>query len=280
MAVNKQLSQFITMNNHKIGYLYIATGDKYMKEAIVSATSLKKLNESANITLVTDKNIDNSLFDEVVIRPVDVKHFKEGLLYKVRHIYRGSPYEKTLFVDTDTYFCDDCQEIFETLDFFDLAVAPDPTDPHKAKYPKTNKVLAACETYNTGVILFKKSSNNELFFQRWLEIYESKIINQTVGKENDQTSFIEAWLESNCKMYVLSHAWNARTPFFFTLKDAVKIIHGRHRNYEVIKNELNRLPGRQHRCWLPIQKRTIKKKQGWEYQLSLITDKIKEYLKL
>ncbi|NET42558.1 putative nucleotide-diphospho-sugar transferase [Okeania sp. SIO2B3] len=268
------------MNNHEIGYLYVATGDKYIQEAIVSATSLKKLNKSVHITLVTDRKINNSLFDKIVIHPVDIKHFKEGLLYKVRHIYQASPYEKTLFVDTDTYFCDDCQEIFETLDFFDLAVAPDPTDPHKAKSPKTNKKLAACETYNTGVILFKKSLNNELFFQKWLEIYESKIINKTVGKENDQTSFIEAWLESNCKMYVLSHAWNARTPFFFTMKDAVKIIHGRHRNYETIKNELNRLPGPQHRCWLPIQKRCIKKNQGWEYQLSLITDKIKEYLKL
>ncbi|NEN89875.1 MAG: hypothetical protein F6K48_13550 [Okeania sp. SIO3H1] len=180
------------MNNHEIGYLYVATGDKYIQEAIVSATSLKKLNKSVHITLVTDRNINNSLFDEVVIHPVEIKDFKEGLLYKVRHIYQAYPYEKTLFVDTDTYFCDDCQEIFETLDFFDLAVAPDPTDPHKAKSPKTNKKLAACETYNTGVILFKKSLNNELFFQKWLEIYESKIINKTVGKENDQTSFIEA----------------------------------------------------------------------------------------
>ncbi|NEN89874.1 MAG: hypothetical protein F6K48_13545 [Okeania sp. SIO3H1] len=64
------------------------------------------------------------------------------------------------------------------------------------------------------------------------------------------------------------------------MKDAVKIIHGRHRNYETIKNELNRLPGPQHRCWLPMQKRCIKKKQGWEYQLLLITNKIKEYLKV
>ena len=154
------------MNNQEIGYLYIATGDKYIKEGIVSATSLKKLNERAYITLVTDKKINNSLFDEVIIRPVDVKHFKEGLLYKVRHIYNCSPYEKTLFIDTDTYFCNDCQEIFETLDFFDIAVAPDPTDPNKAKSPKNNKVLAACEVYNTGVILFQKNLNNELFFQK------------------------------------------------------------------------------------------------------------------
>jgi lipopolysaccharide biosynthesis glycosyltransferase len=260
------------------GYLYIAIGDQFVKEATRSAQSLRKIDSTANITLVTDKKIDNPIFDNVFVEPADIRTYRDGLLYKVKHIYQSSPYDETLFLDSDTYVCESCKNLFELLEFFDIAMAPDPTDPFQAKSPKSFKRIKACTPYNTGVILFKKNQINNTIFTKWLEIYQSKLFQETIENENDQTSFMEAWLQSDSKIYVLSHAWNARTPFFFTLNQSVKIIHGRHRNYEVIQDKLNRPLHSKHRCWLPVQEKCAVKKAGLLYQYKGLGKKLKDKL--
>lgn len=247
------------------GYLYVAIGEKFLKEAIISANSLRKIDNNAHITLVTDNKIDATVFNNIIVKPTTINNFREGLLYKVEHIYNSSPYDKTLFLDTDTYICESCLDLFKLLDFFDLAIAQDPTDVNRAKIPESLEQLKASDLYNTGVILFIKNQRNEALFTNWLNIYKSKINQKTVNKENDQTSFIESWLQSESKIYVLSHAWNARTPFFFTLNQSVKIIHGRHKNYQKIQKKLNQPNYSRHRCWLPIQEKCVIKKSGFLY---------------
>ena len=109
-----------------------------------------------------------------------------------------------------------------------------------------------------------------------------KILIKTVGKENDQTSFIEAWLESNCKMYVLSPCLECQdTPSFFTMKDACqKLFMVDIAIMKLLKNELNRLAGPQTSMLVANTKKDVlRKKQGWEYQLLLITNKIKGVFK-
>ena len=247
------------------GYLYVAIGEQFVNEAICSAQSLKKVDRNADITLITDTEIDNTVFDHVIIKPATINSYKEGLLYKVEHIYSSSPYEQTLFLDTDTYICESCSNLFNLLDFFDVAIAPDPTDVNRPISPKSQEKLKASDVYNTGVILFRKNERNDVLFKNWLDIYKTKITQKTVKKENDQTSFIESWLQSDAKIYTLSHAWNARTPFFFTLNQSVKIIHGRHKNHENIKNKLNKPHYSKHRCWLPVQEKCVIKKSGFLY---------------
>ena len=251
------------MDIHEIGYLYVAAGDKYINEAIVSAESLKRLTDSVHITLITDKDIENSPFDQIIIRPVTIRGAPDGWLYKVRHMYEDTPYERTLFLDTDTYFCEDCQDLFETLDFFDMAMALAPADPNQPKSPKTNNPLVACKPYNTGIILFKKSANNDVLFRKWREMYEKKVASQNLAEwdgslgrfEGDQPVFLEAWLQSDSKICTLSNAWNARSPLFFNWNEPIKIIHGRHKDFEAIKNEMNREWGSEKvvktRFWLP-----------------------------
>lgn len=247
------------------GYLYVAVGDQFLQEATSSAQSLKAIDNNAHITLVTDKKVDIEVFNIIIIKPTTINSYKEGLLYKVEHIYASSPYEQTLFLDSDTYICESCQSIFELLEFFDLAIAPDPTDVNRATSPTSLKKIKASDLYNTGVILFGKNQRNESLFRKWLSIYQTKIVEKKINKENDQTSFLESWLQSESKIYVLSSAWNARTPFFFTLNQSVKIIHGRHKNYQKIQNKLNKPHYSKHRCWLPIQEKCVIKKSGILY---------------
>ncbi|MEM6448199.1 MAG: hypothetical protein AAF704_16785, partial [Cyanobacteria bacterium P01_D01_bin.123] len=101
-----------------------------------------------------------------------------------------------------------------------------------------------------------------------------------ISRENDQTSFAEALLEANSRVCTLSHAWNARTPYFLTLNQPVKIIHGRHKNYEAIHAKLNRPlhSVHKHRCWLPVHEKCLVNKSGFLYYLKIYARKYKRQL--
>ncbi len=256
------------MNNNSFGYVYVAAGNKYIQEATVSAESLKRLNKDANITLIADKEVRNNIFNRVMFFPTDPTKSLEGKVFKVRHLYKESPYQKTLFVDTDTYFCDDCQEIFDLLDFFDIAMAPAPVERNKVHI--AGKSVGACSTLNTGVIAYTKNSKNKLLFEKWLNRYQEKIITGTLGQEGDQTSFMEAWLESDSKIHVLSNEWNTRIPFLATLNEPVRIIHGRYKkcqpeDYEKLKLKINKIT--KHRCWNPATNQCIPWEKSWKYRV-------------
>ncbi len=240
------------MNSFKEGYLYIATGENFINEALRSASSLKKVDKNAHITLITNKEIENDLFEQIIIKSFHKNNWKEGLLYKVKNIY-ASPYQKTFFIDTDTYFCDNCRELFKLLDYYDLLLSQAPCSDAMVKI--NEKFLKGYFSYNTGVILFKKNQQNSLFFENWLKIFEKKL-----GLyHQDQPAFMEALLTSKSRVYTLQVIYNARTIFFLSLPYLkVKIIHGRHENYEKIIKKINL--NAKNRAWNPIKQNILYKK--------------------
>lgn len=241
------------------GFLYIATGIKHIKEAIQSAHSLKKVNPQARITLVTSEEVQDSCFEKVIFEPFKTKIQRIAFIYKAKNMYHASPYEKTLFVDSDTYFYDDCSDLFELLDYCDLALSIETfSPPIDIDKPQINgKKLVGCQIYNTGVIAYNKNSKNQQLFDKWEAIYTEKITNNTIGLENDQTSFAEAWLQSDAKLAIFPREWNARTPFFITLNESVRLVHGRHENYEQLKVKLETPNAYKHRMWHPYKKKCI-----------------------
>ncbi|NNC69144.1 MAG: hypothetical protein HKN83_14055, partial [Gammaproteobacteria bacterium] len=132
------------------GYLYIATGSKFIEEALTSIRSLKKIDSSVHATLVTDKEVNHAEFDNVIIQNIDkvnTTNWKEGIMFKVMGLLK-SPYNKTFFIDTDTYFADDCSELFDLLNHFDLLMAHAPAD--TAQVVIDEKKVAGYYSYNTG----------------------------------------------------------------------------------------------------------------------------------
>lgn len=253
---------------NECGYLYVAAGDpKYIEEAVISATSLRAVDPTAHITLVTDKQLDGSLFDTIVVHPVDFTAWRAGLDYKAKHIYQDSPYEKTLFLDTDTYLYEPCRALFGLLDHFDVCIAAAPADMNEPLVD--GKPLTGCLPYNTGVIAFKKNERNEFLFRTWHETYEQKrregILRQ---KEGHQPAFMEALLKSESKVYVLPSIWNARVLTYVFLNDSVKIVHnreGRKEDFEKLRKKLNVTTA--IRCWDPKRKQCIYRKLNWSKRI-------------
>jgi len=147
------------------GVVYIAVGNiKYIKECIFSAKSLKQFCPDLSITLFTDNtSIRSSCFDSIKFINDEINPMK----IKVKYLCE-SPYQKTLFLDSDTQVKAPLYEMFNELDEFDIGLA---------SYPKIDRnyipaKLVSYEQenlYNTGVVLFKDSIPTTKFFQKWLD---------------------------------------------------------------------------------------------------------------
>ena len=89
------------------GYLLVAMGDNYIKQACLCALSIKKTQTLSNVSIMTSDIVPNNykhLFDEIIEIPwwtSDRSFYGPEHRWKVFHI---TPYEETIVLDTDTIF--------------------------------------------------------------------------------------------------------------------------------------------------------------------------------
>lgn len=257
------------MKLENYGVFYVAAGQKYIDEACNSARSLRKINSSLRISIACNqKPEENGLFDQIILVDETVKSRNEGLLFKTKYLYTLSPYQKTLFVDTDTFFIGDIESGFNILDYFDISMTLDPPDSHFPTLSSGKKI--DCKPVNTGVIFFKKNEVNDRLFQEWLKIYSEKLAQNPNLRESDQTSCTEALMRCSSRLYPLSPEWNTRFCFINTLKEPVKILHAYSNNIEKIADRVN-LDSNKLRAWMPHSRRCIVfRPYTWRHKLGKI----------
>jgi hypothetical protein len=230
------------MSSSTRGVIYIVTGRKFVEEACLSAASVKQCMPDIPITICSDVPIDSTLFDQVV--SIDSPAY--GLEDKIFNI-RRSPYQETLFLDSDTQMIEDSQELFSLLDRFDFAAVHSSC---RAQY-QVSGVPDCFPEFNTGVLLFRKSKATERLLQRWVQFYREdrmKTLTWLVpGIASwyrhtlpDQPSFRRAIYESGLRIATLPQEYNCRLPFPGFVQSKVKIIHGRAHSLLKISQELNK----------------------------------------
>lgn len=228
------------------GYLYAALGESCFREAIISATSLRRVTPHAHITLVTDQDASGFYcFDSVIVKqPVaisDCQHIN-GRYYKITSMIE-SPYQQTLFLDTDTYLCDQVLEIFRLLDFCDLCMVPAPR--HLPVVTIEGQELLV-PTYNSGVIGFCKSVNSDAILSTWATTYQRTNTTSIL----DQKALAETLLRVNAKILNLPTIFNLRLPYTVLLPPyRVRILHGRPESFEDIERKINTMMI--YRMWVP-----------------------------
>ena len=217
------------------GIIYIATGSKFVEEALISLNSVKTHMPDVPVSLFSDA-------EELVASPpagVDSVILLESVTRSCRDKIRplaNSPYDKTLFLDTDTFLCRPVYDLFEMLDRFDIALAQAP-DRYQYDLPD----LPDCFTeLNSGVIAYRSTPAVTDLFERWEETY-NRMLGQDDDSYRDQHSLREALYRSNVQFFVLPPEYNFRTicPNFAGNHCSVKIIHGRHANLEKVASRLN-----------------------------------------
>ena len=133
--------------NHNAGFVYVATGSGYLEEAQRSAASLRRWNPGYPICLVTDNALpETELFDDVVFR-TDAEHKPIDKLLAIH-----CPYERAVYLDTDTRVFGDLSPPLALLERFDLAANQ---DVNRGWYYELPDIPVAFPEFNTGVIAYR-----------------------------------------------------------------------------------------------------------------------------
>lgn len=206
------------------GVLYVATGDQFAGQAAISARSIRQSGGGLPTVLVTDRETQVPPgFDHVErTLPDDAgggDHL--GELFGARiDVLSRTPFERTLFLDADTYVVRSLDPLFALLDRFELAAAHAPNRFTR----ELSDVPEAYPEFNCGVLLFRRSALQRGFFADWLERYRVQASNHP--DSYDQPPFRAACYHSGLRVATLPSEWNCRFTMGGYVNQPVGILHG------------------------------------------------------
>jgi len=203
------------------GVIYTAIGENYVREAQLSARSVRTFLPDTRIVLFTDSAPeDKSAFDDVI----RLDKLNRGPYLDKFTSFKDSPFRDTLFLDTDTYLCGSPSELFDLLEKFDIAMALDRR--YYDSFPEDAAAPAAFCEFNQGVVAFRQSAQMQKMVQASLDWAED-FYTRTGTPSDDQVPMRIALYTSDLRIATLSQEFNCRFHSFGYLNGEVKILHGR-----------------------------------------------------
>jgi lipopolysaccharide biosynthesis glycosyltransferase len=185
------------------GIIYIAFGERYVAEAIHSARSARRHSPLLPIVLFTDRATQDVSFAEV--RVVPMTHMRAKVDYLI-----NTPFEQTLYLDSDTQVVQDLSDMFGLLERFDVAMAHDFSRRRKdfaQRIPAYGAIPYAFPEMNSGVILYNRSAATQRLLQRWQELF---YLHKDITRGWDQGTLRIALWESEVRLHTLPVEYNVR----------------------------------------------------------------------
>lgn len=144
------------------GVIYVVTGGRsYLGELMTSLRSLRQYEPDLPVTVFSTFAVPPRRgLSRITADALDNPH-----KIKVWSL-RRSPYEETLFLDTDTLIRRPLTALFRELDGRDFCAA----NAHVADYsvrPPRFLAMVKLGGYNTGVLLFRRAPGVHAFLERW-----------------------------------------------------------------------------------------------------------------
>jgi alpha-N-acetylglucosamine transferase len=160
------------------GIITISLGENYSR-FLIDCLKISRLNTQLPILVVT--NHENKEWNNIFnlrLKKVDCD-FRDNRDLKVS-MCDFSPFDKTLFIDSDSVINNSIDEIFETLENNDLYLCRCLKDwKNGDKIPKiyhnvmsSSKAKLPITVWRSALIGFSKSENSKNFFNTWKCIYE------------------------------------------------------------------------------------------------------------
>lgn len=223
------------------GILYIVYGEKSLTECKRSLDSIRRHMPTIPITLIADQRLTQIC--DFQAEQVLFKKMPEQWNWKIKvdHV-RNLPYEKTIYLDTDTLVCGDISDLFSILDRVDIAVCHEPV---RTWGRELNGLPDSFPMLNTGVIAFRKSKCLEHFFARWANAHDMLDAEKRKRPKisyTDQNSFRYALYNSkDVQLSILPPEYNCRVSAGF-VAGMVKVLHA-HADLNRIENIINASTG-------------------------------------
>jgi hypothetical protein len=211
------------------GILYICADDEYLNEARSSARSAADQMDDTPIAIITDADSPGDVFDIVIQRD----DLQSSVVDKSDHIHR-TPFERTLYIDTDTYVAAPVHDIFDVLDHADIATALAANRHYDIGLPQ------AVPHRQGGVIAFRDNDAVQNAFKRWREIYADQ---RDQGQISDQPPLTKALTGCDATVQTLSVEDNCLVYYGERVQGAVRIVHG-HKDLKRRAEKLNKITRR------------------------------------
>ena len=229
------------------GVVYSGTGEFYVAEAIRSARSSLRHNPVPHMLFADGETTGSPGLTVARFEPSGNPYID-----KIANM-RRSPFERTLYLDSDTFIVEEIVHVLALLDNYDLAVAFAPAyrgldDPGVPK---------AFHEFNTGVLAWRRSERTAAFLASWEETYAAWLTEEPFpgaskasrSRRADQPAFRRCAWEHGLSVFVLSPEYNFRLGYPATVIDRVRVIHGDHRDPEALAARINQREG--VRSWPP-----------------------------
>jgi hypothetical protein len=219
------------------GIIYSCTGEVYVGEALRSARSSLRHNRLPHV-LFASADVDGE-------QGLTVTRFQPSSNPYVDKIanMRRSPFERTIYLDSDTFVVDEIVHLLSLLDHYDIAVAYAPAyrgldDP---------AVPAAFYEFNTGVLAWRASERVADFMRSWEQTYIAWLGDEPfagAGKASrsrraDQPAFRRCAWEHGLRLFVLGPEYNLRLGYPAAVVDRVRVIHGDSDDYDALAARIN-----------------------------------------
>ncbi len=184
------------------GYIYIAIGEMFRHEAEQSCRSLKRFTKYPVVLITDDEQYKPVYFDDIL----KANDLGRSFEVKITGMMR-SPFQRTVFLDTDTFVCASIDSVFEFLDYFDFAMTLDmhghSTSFWRQYQPDYQIALKnTLHEFNTGVVGFTRNQEVDSFFATWLQTHRE------LGMYADMPTFREAFLRRPVRVGILPHEYN------------------------------------------------------------------------
>jgi hypothetical protein len=242
----------------KRGVAYLALGEAHYREALQSVRSLKRHMPDLPAALFTDRQDADPVFDRVVAMKPDAYDRSCNI-----RAMQQSPFEQTLFLDTDTYIAGDLEPAFALLERFDFAAA---VSPQRMPVFRREGAPESFPQYNGGVILFRKSAASRDFLEKWAAMYGEDL---AAGPDalfpkgarrkkfvHNQPSLRQSLFEDEALRFAtLPPEYNCRLAWPGVLSRPVKILHGTQPNLPGLARKLNAVRG--HRLHVMCKSRLV-----------------------
>lgn len=146
------------------GVIYLASGGRsYLGELLTSLRSLRSHEPNLPVTVFSRYDLPSGVDCQHVKFDTEHHPLKEKVM-----VLPQSPYEETLFLDTDTTVLAPISPIFDFLKDLDFAVGNMFEADWTVQPPKFLNLVKPGD-YNTGVLVFNSSPATKAFLEKWKE---------------------------------------------------------------------------------------------------------------
>ena len=224
------------MNKSK-GVIYIAINKKWVKETVYSARSIKKVSPKLPITLFTDKKFKSECIDNFIVSST-----LKGTRFKFNYLNK-TPYDYTLYLDSDTMVMSNIISTFDILDKFDIITTPcicRTSKEDRDTISDYRNIPDSFYPFQGGVMFYRKTEKVTNFVRLWKTLYYK--YKKEYNLTQDQTSLRIALWNSDLRIYMLPLEYNLKDYYRlnkFYKKIQPKIIHD-HKLYSRSKKYISK----------------------------------------